>query len=562
MPVPTDKFYPILGAPGRGRNRFPLKVAGAYLILACLYIILSDLTLFGNRPDLESSHVISILKGLGFVLVTSGLLYFLIRSEEIARNRLEQNHLQEEAELEQLNLALSESEENYRELFNQAIDCILILDRNGAVIDANSAAQQLLDYPYDEIIHKDLKALSDLCDLEEVYKQLSAGKTFLKTCRLQIKGGNQIPVEASIKMLLDGRIQVVARDSRQHERAERELREQNETLEMLLDNLPVIVEFFNPQGKIILANQSLERILGYTIDEALHSDILSMQQTDPVRLARVKEFIQTADGVWEKFPTRRKDGLVREMLWENIRLPDQRVVGIGIDVTETIRMQDTLRQTMETVRSLTVRLAEIEETERKRLSRELHDQVGQELTVLNIDLGLIRAMIGKNSLETAKGRLEESIQLVQLITDHIRSVMSALTPPMLEEYGLLATLNWFASQFGESTRIQTEVSGSELNLPDQVAITLFRITQEALNNIAKHSAADRATIDLRETGKKVVLEIADNGDGFDPEALASPKTNSGWGLHIMNERAISIGGSLHIESQPGIGTRIIVEVHR
>ncbi len=459
---------------------------------------------------------------------------------------------------------LKASEANYRALFDQAVDCILIADAQGKLLDANHAACQLLDYSLEEIfqLHLDrLIVVEGQQNIEKIIQDLSAGKTLIHRYRLKGKRDQDLPAEVSFKMLPDGRIQAIARDLRQRERAERELREQKEMLQEILENLPVAIAIFNPDGQLTWINSSLERILGYTFEDAVQPDFFVKCYPDPVYRAEVSRFIQRAEGVWGNFNVRRKDGVLRHMLWANMRLVDRRIVGIGMDITESIRLQDALRQSVDTVRSLTSRLAEIEESERKRLSRELHDQVGQELTALLISLNLIRNMLQEQKLSPALAKLNNAIHLVQQTHDHIRQIMADLTPPMLDEFGLLVTLKWFAEQFSTQTGIQTQVIGDEIKppLPAPVAISLFRIVQEALANIAKHAQASQASIELHDMGQYLHLVISDDGLGFEPERVNSPDSLSGWGLSIMRERALSIGGSLVIQSEPGLGTQIIVE---
>jgi PAS domain S-box-containing protein len=459
---------------------------------------------------------------------------------------------------------LKASEANYRALFDQAVDCILIADAQGKLLDANHAACQLLDYLLEEMFQlrlDDLIELEEQQNIERMIQDLSAGKTLINRYRLRRKDHHYLPAEVSFKMLPDGRIQAIARDLRQRERAERELREQKEMFQEILENLPVAIALFSSDGQLTWINSSLERILGYTLEDAVQADFFAKCYPDPVYRAEVIRFIQRAEGVWGNFNVRRKDGIPRHMLWATMRLVDRRMVGIGMDITESIRLQEALRQSVDMVRSLTTRLSEIEESERQRLSHELHDQVGQELTALLISLNLIRNMLQEQKLPPALAQLNDAIHLVQQTHDHIRQIMADLTPPMLDEFGLLATLGWFADQFSTRTGIQTRVIGDEIKppLPTPIAIPLYRIVQEALTNIAKHAQASQATIELHDLGQYVRLIITDDGQGFEPELVNSPDSRSGWGLRIMRERALSIGGSLQIQSEPGLGTQILVE---
>ncbi len=223
---------------------------------------------------------------------------------------------------------------------------------------------------------------------------------------------------------------------------------------------------------------------------------------------------------------------------------------------------DELRKTNEKIIALNRRLAEAENMERQRIARELHDLVGQNLTALGINLNILRTKVPPEVSEVASRRINDSLALIGETTDSIRVVMAQLRPPVLDDYGLLAALRWHGTQFSSRTGIDVDVEGEDMGLR-LTALTesaLFRITQEALNNVAKHAGATKVTISLSKIDKGIILNIADNGVGFDANRLAEIRSVGKWGLTNITERAISIGGRCDIESKPGKGTRIIIEV--
>ncbi len=208
------------------------------------------------------------------------------------------------------------------------------------------------------------------------------------------------------------------------------------------------------------------------------------------------------------------------------------------------------------------RLAEAENIERQRISRELHDLVGQNLTALGINLNILRSKVPQEVSEVAHARINDSLALISETTDSIRDVMTRLRPPVLDDYGLLSALRWHSEQFSSRTGIDVAIEGEEVDLKLSIHIesALFRITQEALNNVAKHARATKTRVVLSKKDEKVMLIIEDNGIGFDSNRLAEIKSVGKWGLRNITERAVSIGGQCDIESKPGEGTRIIVEV--
>ena len=226
----------------------------------------------------------------------------------------------------------------------------------------------------------------------------------------------------------------------------------------------------------------------------------------------------------------------------------------------------------EQMRALTARLAEVQELERQQLARELHDEIGQNLTALGFNLSFIETQLANPSpklpplLRQAQDKLQErlrdSLNLVEQTADRIRDVMSELRPPMLDDYGLVDALDWYGHRFAKRMELKVEVEGDS-NLPrlePAVENALFRITQEALNNVAKHAQATLVTISIFEIGNIIRLVILDDGLGFDPARRNRTSIPPGLGLLTMRERAEAVGGSCWIESQPGQGTRVIVEV--
>lgn len=230
------------------------------------------------------------------------------------------------------------------------------------------------------------------------------------------------------------------------------------------------------------------------------------------------------------------------------------------DITERRRSEESLQRYAQRLRALTARLAELSELERQRLARELHDQVGQNLTALGINLNIIRMQVAENS--GAEPRLADSLDLVEQTAEKIRDLMADLRPPVLDDYGLLAALHWYGEQFTRRTGIDVLVQGEE-SLPRTSAHlenALFRIAQEALMNVAKHAQTAQAKVRVEVASDAVHMTVEDDGVGFDATVPPSAAGAHGWGLLTMNERALAVGGSCQVQSVPGEGTRIVVEV--
>jgi signal transduction histidine kinase len=230
------------------------------------------------------------------------------------------------------------------------------------------------------------------------------------------------------------------------------------------------------------------------------------------------------------------------------------------------RLHEQISLGRERLRSLTRRLVETQETERRQLAQELHDQVGQTLTALNINLRIARDHLSADSATRVGARLAESARLAEETMERIRDVMAALRPAVLDDYGLAAALRWYTQQFADRTGLDValhlDASTQALRLPPDVETALFRVAQEALTNIVKHARVQRATVALEADERVMRLIIADRGVGFDRAEPPQTGEHQSLGLIGMRERVEAVGGSLRLRSTPGQGTRIVAEVGR
>jgi signal transduction histidine kinase len=223
------------------------------------------------------------------------------------------------------------------------------------------------------------------------------------------------------------------------------------------------------------------------------------------------------------------------------------------DVTDRKQSEKSLRESEVRLRDISTRLLTIQEDQRKRFAREIHDGLGQMLA--SIKFKLAGAIPASSPESAAAGLRGDILRMVRESIEEVRRIQMDLRPPMLDDLGILATLTWFTREFfGIYSWIRSEkrLDVSEDEVPGPLKTVLFRITQEALNNAAKHSRADLVALSLSRTPAGLELEITDNGVGFDP---LSPK--AGFGLMGMRERAELSGGTLTVESAPGKGTRIL-----
>jgi two-component system sensor histidine kinase UhpB len=238
-----------------------------------------------------------------------------------------------------------------------------------------------------------------------------------------------------------------------------------------------------------------------------------------------------------------------------------RVAGIAEDITERKHAENALRDSGVQLQALTRRLVELQESERKDLARELHDRVGQSLTVLNINLAILRDGLLQHDIGMMS-RLQDSVTLVESTSQTIQNVASDLRPPMLDDYGLQPALHWYAEQFSARTgvAIWVRAGAPDERVAADVEIALFRIVQEALNNVAKHARAKSVVIALECQGSEYVMSVVDDGMGFRAADERADRPRPKLGMVTMRERAQAVGGRLLIEPRPGGGTRLTVRV--
>lgn len=232
------------------------------------------------------------------------------------------------------------------------------------------------------------------------------------------------------------------------------------------------------------------------------------------------------------------------------------------EVQERIRAEQEVRQRNQELDRLNKRLQElahkvvsIQEDERRRVSRELHDEAGQSLTALKISLDLIRATLPAD-LTDARDSLSEAMGLASDTMERIRLLAHDLRPPILDHASLKSTLGALCQEFSGRTHLAVHYSGSDLPpLPDTVTVALYRILQEALTNIARHANASSVEVNLRPDHNTILLHVRDDGEGFDTHSQ-----RSGIGLDGMRERLEILGGALEIRSQPNHGTHLLARI--
>ena len=239
-----------------------------------------------------------------------------------------------------------------------------------------------------------------------------------------------------------------------------------------------------------------------------------------------------------------------------LRLSSKTLLGTGIDISDRKKAEKELEASNETLRKLTEHLQNIREEERSHIAREIHDELGQQLTVLKMDISWLNKKIESED-EKVKFRMKELVGMIDTTVRSVRKISSELRPSMLDDLGLAAAIEWQGQELEKRSgiKVNMQLGVSDLKLPNNIAITLFRIFQESFTNVARHADATEVNVSLRLTGNNLELLIRDNGSGFDVTGIENKKT---LGILGMRERVTIINGEYSIESAPGKGTMVRV----
>jgi PAS domain S-box-containing protein len=317
--------------------------------------------------------------------------------------------------------------------------------------------------------------------------------------------------------------------------------------------------------RIVLANGNTERMFGYKREELLGQrlEILIPENARGRHVEHHRRYFENPQsrpmGVGLTLEGRRKDGTTFP-IEVGLSAIDAAEGKLGIafvsDITVREGLEKAAHRHADEIQALAASLLTAQEEERRRVSRELHDQICQQLASLAIDVG---ALAAEAPAKLVQDRLKELQARVVNASDKARHLAYELHPSVLEDLGLMAAMRALCKDFSERERFAVEFTHRTLpgSVPREVAACLYRVAQEGLQNVAKHSRAKHVSVALASQKGAVTLSLEDDGVGFNPEAV---KGRGGLGLIGMEERARLVNGKLSIVSRPGNGTRIAFRV--
>ncbi|MDB6121520.1 MAG: Multi-sensor signal transduction histidine kinase [Pedosphaera sp.] len=466
-------------------------------------------------------------------------------------------------------LALRESERQMRAILEYSPLPIFVKDRSGRYLEfsrqceivSGMSRKEALGKTDYEIFPKEVAAAVTAMD-RDVWQ---AGRMVTREVKVPFKDG--MHVHWSIKFPLlneEGKCSAICgivTDITEKKRADEAIRQSEERFRAISEQSLMGI-YIVQDRKFTYVNPKMTEIYGYTPEEMLQLPSvidLVIEEDRP----KIEEIIQrTADdmkGVRYGLRVRRKDGGVITVEVHRFKTElngKVAVIGTLQDVTQRVQEEEILQRTTEQLQTLSRRLLELQETERRHIARELHDEIGQALTALKINLQAVQRMANSTAFAP---RLLDSISIVDRTLRQVRNLSLDLRPSMLDDLGLCSALRWYADQQAQRSglRIQFTANPPEMRLETAVETACFRVAQEALTNIVRHAQAHSVWVELKVEGKTLHLTIRDDGVGFDLDLIRQQVANgTSLGVLGMEERASLMGGRIEMKSVSGEGSEV------
>lgn len=330
----------------------------------------------------------------------------------------------------------------------------------------------------------------------------------------------------------------------------------------LINSLPGIFYLFDSNGKMMRWNKNFEKVSGYNTEEVAMMHPVQFFDTDEQEYiaSRIYEvFTKGVSDAEANFFTKEKKKIPFYFTGTMIFLDEGPcLIGMGIDITEKVKAENELKKSYDHIRALATHLQNIREEERTSIAREIHDALGQQLTGLKMDIAWLARRLGKQDEEVEK-KIKSTLQLTDETVKTVRRIATELRPSILDDLGLIAAIEWHSKEFEHRFSIQTifQTELPQLNLDPATATGLFRIYQESLTNVLRHADANKITSTLYINENVLIMNITDDGKGFDINSIRDKKT---LGLLGMKERTLIMGGKYEIKSNSGNGTSVTVSV--
>ena len=449
-----------------------------------------------------------------------------------------------------------DSLERLKAVVDGSRDAVFISDENSRFVLANAAACELTGYSEEEILEMRIPDLHEDVDRHAYnahHDSILDGQEALTEAEVLRKDGTKVATEFNNRRIMIAGIphmHTVARDITDRRRAEEAVRTEAVMRATLVHNLPFIVLILKKGTREILYSNEQGRSVGAVPGTTCYESWAERGNPCPFCLA---------PELWATDRPQFLEVLYRGRNYEGRWLPltETEYVHYIFDTTKHKQLEDELRESRNRLRNLTVRLDEVREEERTILARELHDEVGQALTAMRMDLAMFEKEIP--ALEQLAKRLPLMIDLTQDSVDRVNRMSFELRSPVLDLLGLEAAVESEALEYRErwGTEIGLQLELGELEALPERDTMVCRILKEALSNVRRHAQANRVEVSLRVAEEELVLEVLDDGIGITDEQLRDQRS---FGLIGMRERVERLGGSVEIERRPEGGTRVRAKI--
>jgi PAS domain S-box-containing protein len=486
---------------------------------------------------------------------------------------------EERRERRQAEAALKESEGKYRLLVNNLPGVVYKGYVDCAVDFIDEKVEELTSYPRREFDTRNLKwndvlVADDHQKFKEAFRRgLKESGSYVREYRIRRRDGEIIWIQDRGQIVSgpDGQVDYISGvffDITERRRAEEALQESEARFASFMRHIPGTAVMRDFKGRYLFANEAWERRQHQTgqdwedktIAEVWPTHMSAKFYESDLKVIDQGKPVQTIQGIPQE------DG-IHNWLVTTFPIPGQdgrpALIGeVGLDITQRRRAEEALRESEQRLRFLTSQLLSAQERERKRISMELHDELGQSLAVLKLQIRAIERGLGDNQ-QDLKEACRELLLYLDGVIDDIRRLSRDLSPSILEDLGLQAALKYLINGFSKHYNVTQAFEAEDLDriFPAEAQIIIYRIFQECLTNISKHSSATEVSVAIKEHNDLISLMIEDNGAGFDPgSVLARRAAGRGMGLAALDERARMLGGTLEIRSQPGAGTRMTLVI--
>jgi PAS domain S-box-containing protein len=404
-------------------------------------------------------------------------------------------------------------------------------------------------------------------DIPVVYLTAHSEKSIIKRAKITVPYGYLLkPVgEKELEIAIEMALYRHHIEKKYKKKMKKALLESESRYRQLVENINEGIVMQNKKSTITYANQRFLDMLGYSEEEVVGKPITKFLAGGLLKKREVKDAYKADEAKkLSEISWRRKDGERVFTILSPKSVYDEKgqhkgTVAVLTDITDRREVEKELHRSREQLRKLSQHLQAVRENESKRMAREIHDELGQQLTALKMDLSWLSSRINPGGKGAAKflKKIDSMFALVDNTISSVQKISAQLRPGLLDDLGLVPAIEWLSQEFENQTKIRcnTRLFCELLNIDPDCSTAIFRISQEALTNVARHANATNVNISLKEADGALVLKIKDNGKGIDADDVFAPGS---LGLMGMRERARPFRGELAITGKPNKGTTLTV----